>query len=265
MLGIKIFSARKKVFREEKKCEKIRAKKSDFLQGWTNIYRQEIPTVTWWQSRRSQIYKGAASRLRSFFVFLWGMLYLKIWIKILHTWWLHLKFSCSNLTQVVKGVTIVMPITSVEEKAQRRLEVKARNTLIMGIINKHQLKFNYIKDAKQLLEAIEKRFGGNAATKNTQRNLLKQQFEKFSAPSSEMLDQTFDRLQNLVSQLELLVNTANGVSTASTQVNAAFSTNIDNLSDAVIFAFLASQPNSPQLAHEDLEQIHPDDVEEMDF
>ncbi|GJS94624.1 putative ribonuclease H-like domain-containing protein [Tanacetum coccineum] len=45
------------------------------------------------------------------------------------------------------------------------------------------------------------------------------------------------------------VNTANGVSVANTQVNAY---NIDNLSDAVICAFLASQPNNPHLAHEDL-------------
>ncbi|GJT30165.1 ribonuclease H-like domain-containing protein [Tanacetum coccineum] len=61
------------------------------------------------------------------------------------------------------------------------------------------------------------------------------------------------------------VNTAHGVSTASTQVNAANSINIDNLSDAVICAFFASQPNSPQLVHEDLQQIHPDDMEEMDL
>ncbi|GKA79577.1 hypothetical protein Tco_0786173, partial [Tanacetum coccineum] len=75
---------------------------------------------------------------------------------------------------------------------------------MMGIPNEHQLKFNFIKDAKKLLEAVEKRFGRNEATKKTQRNLLKQQYENFTAPSSEMLDQTFDRLQNLVSQLELL-------------------------------------------------------------
>ncbi|GJT17273.1 putative ribonuclease H-like domain-containing protein [Tanacetum coccineum] len=169
----------------------------------------------------------------------------------------------------------------------------------------------------------------------------------FTAPSSEMLDQTFDRLQNLVIQLELLdeklsqedvnqkllrslslewnthaivwrnkaelekismddlynnlkvyepkvkgmsssssstqnmdfvsssnnntsssneaVNAAHGVTTASTQVNTAYSTNIDNLSDVVICSFFASQPNSPQLALEDLQQIHPDDVEEMDL
>ncbi|GKE02239.1 ribonuclease H-like domain-containing protein [Tanacetum coccineum] len=98
----------------------------------------------------------------------------------------------------------MMPITSAEDKAQRRLEVKARSTLMMGIPNEHQLKFNSIKDAKLLLEAIEKRFGGNEATKKTQRNILKQQYENFTAPSSEMLDQTFDRLQKLVSQLELL-------------------------------------------------------------
>ncbi|GJW79337.1 ribonuclease H-like domain-containing protein [Tanacetum coccineum] len=107
-------------------------------------------------------------------------------------------------TVVVEGVEKVMPITSAEDKAQRRLEVKARSTLMMGIHNEHQLKFNSIKDAKLLLEAVEKRFGGNAATKKTQRNLLKQQYENFTAPSSEMLDQTFDRLQKLVSQLELL-------------------------------------------------------------
>ncbi|GJW86544.1 ribonuclease H-like domain-containing protein [Tanacetum coccineum] len=107
-------------------------------------------------------------------------------------------------TQVVEGVTTVMPITSAEDKAQRRLEVKARSTLMMGIPNEHQLKFNSIKDAKQLLEAVEKRFGRNEATKKTQRNLLKQQYENFIAPSSEMLDQTFDRLQKLMSQLELL-------------------------------------------------------------
>ncbi|GKD19726.1 hypothetical protein Tco_1208884, partial [Tanacetum coccineum] len=35
-------------------------------------------------------------------------------------------------------------------------------------------------------------------------NLLKQQYENFTAPSLEMLDQTFDRLQKLMSQLELL-------------------------------------------------------------
>nr|GEV73747.1 retrovirus-related Pol polyprotein from transposon TNT 1-94 [Tanacetum cinerariifolium] len=73
---------------------------------------------------------------------------------------------------------------------------------MIGIPNEHQLKFNSIKDAKKLIEAVKKRFGRNTATKKTQRNLLKQQYENFTAPSSEMLDQTFDRLQNLVNDME---------------------------------------------------------------
>ncbi|GKE41214.1 hypothetical protein Tco_1464619 [Tanacetum coccineum] len=68
-----------------------------------------------------------------------------------------------------------------------------------GIPNEHQLKFNSIKDAKSLLQAVEKRFRGNVATKKTQRNLLKQQYQSFTASSSEVLDQTFDRLQKLIS------------------------------------------------------------------
>nr|GEV04703.1 hypothetical protein [Tanacetum cinerariifolium] len=61
------------------------------------------------------------------------------------------------------------------------------------------------------------------------------------------------------------VNTSHGVSTASIQVNASYSTNIDNLSDVVICSFFDSQPNSPQLVHKDLEQIHLDDMEDMDL
>ncbi|GKB11504.1 hypothetical protein Tco_0845427, partial [Tanacetum coccineum] len=68
-------------------------------------------------------------------------------------------------TTMVEGVMTVMPITTAEEKAQRRLEVKDRSTLMMGVPNEYQLKFNSIKDAKKLLKVVEKRFGGNAATK----------------------------------------------------------------------------------------------------
>ncbi|GJR81369.1 retrovirus-related pol polyprotein from transposon TNT 1-94 [Tanacetum coccineum] len=182
-----------------------------------------------------------------------------------------------------------------------------KTTVVEGV---EKLKFNSIKDAKLLMEAVEKRFGGNAATKKTQRNLLKQQYENFTAPSSEMLDQTFDTeletmsMDDLYNNLKVYepevkgmsssssstqnmafmsssnnnsgsnnevvntaqtVNTAYEVSTASTQVNTANSSNADNLSDAVIYALLASQPNSPQLVTKDLQQIHPNDIEEIDL
>ncbi|GJY29844.1 hypothetical protein Tco_0405611 [Tanacetum coccineum] len=62
-----------------------------------------------------------------------------------------------------------------------------------------------------------------------------------------------------------VVNTAQGVNIASTQGAADSSTTVENLSDAVIYSFFASQPNIPQLGNEDLQQIHPDDLEEMDL
>ncbi|GJS76550.1 ribonuclease H-like domain-containing protein [Tanacetum coccineum] len=102
----------------------------------------------------------------------------KTWIKTHYIWWLHQKCLCSNqngnpppITKVVEGVETIISPTIAEEKAQRRLELKVRSTLLMGIPNEHQLKFNSIKDAKSLL--------------------------------SKVLDQTFDRLQKLISQLEI--------------------------------------------------------------
>ncbi|GJV08371.1 hypothetical protein Tco_1346027 [Tanacetum coccineum] len=63
---------------------------------------------------------------------------------------------------VVEGVEKVIPPTTAKEKAHKRLEVKVRSTLMMGIPNEHQLKFNSIKDAKLLLEAIERGAGESA-------------------------------------------------------------------------------------------------------
>ncbi|GJU52005.1 hypothetical protein Tco_1221560 [Tanacetum coccineum] len=54
------------------------------------------------------------------------------------------------ITKVVEGVETTIAPKSAEEKAQRRLELKARSTLLMSIPNEHQLKFNSIKDAKPL-------------------------------------------------------------------------------------------------------------------
>nr|GFD35938.1 ribonuclease H-like domain-containing protein [Tanacetum cinerariifolium] len=59
--------------------------------------------------------------------------------------------------------------------------------------------FNIHKYAKTLMEAIEKRFGGNTKTKKVQKTLLKQQYENFTGSSSKSLDQIHDRLQKLIS------------------------------------------------------------------
>ncbi|GKD36241.1 ribonuclease H-like domain-containing protein [Tanacetum coccineum] len=94
---------------------------------------------------------------------------------------------------------------SLWEKKSRtmRNEMKARGTLLMALPNKDQLKFHSYKDAKLLMEAIKKRYGGNKESKKVQRTLLKQQYENFAGLTLETMDQTFYRLQKLISQLEI--------------------------------------------------------------
>ncbi|GJV54511.1 hypothetical protein Tco_1450252 [Tanacetum coccineum] len=132
----------------------------------------------------------------------------------------------------------------------------------MALPNEHQLKFNSYKDAKTLMQAIENKFEGNTATKKNQKNLLKQQYENFVASSTEVIKKTYKRLQKLISQLEMH---GEGVNTASTQGVVDNSTTVENMSDVVIYSFFASQPSIPQLDNEDLQQIHPDDLKDMNL
>nr|GEZ01579.1 hypothetical protein [Tanacetum cinerariifolium] len=62
-------------------------------------------------------------------------------------------------TRIVEGVVQPVAPTIAEQKLARKNELKARGTLLMTLPEKHQLKFNSHKDAKTLMEAIEKRFG----------------------------------------------------------------------------------------------------------
>ncbi|GJT14540.1 hypothetical protein Tco_0861582 [Tanacetum coccineum] len=109
--------------------------------------------------------------------------------------------------RTVDGVEKTYPPTTVKEKLARKNKLKARGTLLMALPNEHQLKFNSYKCAKTLMEAIKKRFRGNNELKKTQKILLKQQYKNFNGSSSEGLDQTYDRLKKLISQLEILGET----------------------------------------------------------
>ncbi|GJV94827.1 hypothetical protein Tco_1546404 [Tanacetum coccineum] len=96
-----------------------------------------------------------------------------------------------------------VPVTT-KKKTNKKNDVKARSLLLMALPNEHQLTFSQYTDAKIMFAAIKTRFGGNEATKKTQKTLLKQQYENFSASSTESLDSIFNRLQKIVSRLAIL-------------------------------------------------------------
>nr|GEX69298.1 hypothetical protein [Tanacetum cinerariifolium] len=145
-------------------------------------------------------------------------------------WEVILNGDSSVPTCIVECVVQPVAPTTAEQRLARKNELKAHGTLLMALNDKHQLKFNSHKDAKTLIEAIEKRFG---------------------------LDQIHDRLQKLVSQLEI-----HGVSLSQEDFNLKF---LHSLPFDWKTHTLISQSTSPQLDNEDLKQIDVDDLEEMDL
>nr|GEU59120.1 hypothetical protein [Tanacetum cinerariifolium] len=163
-------------------------------------------------------------------------------------------------TRVVYGVVQpIAPITA-EQRLAKKDEMKARRTLLMALPDKHQLKFNIPKDAKSLIEVIEKRFGGNKETKK----IYEAEVKSSSSTSHNTQNIAFVSSQNTDSTNES-VSVVTSVSAASTKPPASILPNVDNLSDVIIYSFFNSQSNSPQLGNDDLKQINVDDLDEMDL
>ncbi|GJT39850.1 hypothetical protein Tco_0939715, partial [Tanacetum coccineum] len=102
------------------------------------------------------------------------------------------------------STTLIPGLVTTEEKVQKKNDVKARSMLLMALPNEHLMTFNQYKDAKTLFAAIQRRFGGIEATQKTQKTLLNQMYENFSASSTKSLAFVFNRLQKIVSQLAIL-------------------------------------------------------------
>ncbi|GJZ40676.1 ribonuclease H-like domain-containing protein [Tanacetum coccineum] len=200
---------------------------------------------------------------------LWLMRIEQYFLMTDYSLWEVIKNGNKVLKRTVRETKQEYEPTTAKEKQDRRNEMKARGTLLMAIPNKDQLKFHLYKDAKLLMEAIEKMYEGNKESKNVQRTLLKKQYKNFAGSRSSSTSQNPQNVAfvssnstNSNSSTNEADNTTYGVSAAHTQSNP---TSRDNLSDAVICTFLASQPNSPQMLRGDLEQIDLDDLEEMDL
>nr|GEX02240.1 putative ribonuclease H-like domain-containing protein [Tanacetum cinerariifolium] len=155
-------------------------------------------------------------------------------------------------TRVVEGVLQpVAPIT-IKQKLARKNELKARGTLLMALPDKHQLKFNSHKDAKTLMEAIEKRL-----------QKLVSQLEIHGVSLSQE-DVNLKFLRSLPSEWKTF-SAAASVSVVCAKMHVSSLPNVDSLSNVVIYSFFASQSSSPQLYNEDLKHIDVDDLEEMDI
>ncbi|GJT42611.1 hypothetical protein Tco_0951326 [Tanacetum coccineum] len=195
--------------------------------------------------------------------------------------------NAPSITKLVEGVKTVIALSTAEEKAHGRCQVIAeavRRRFWEGVV--------VLKDSEESSKAayLTRRCESEVLKKSVTRmdthtimwrnkpeidtlslddlynnlKIYEPEVKGTSSSSTNTQNVAFESSDNTSSTIRE-VNTAYGVTTASTQATAVNSTTIDNLSDDVICAFFASQQNSPHLDNEDLQQINPGDLEEMNL
>nr|GEX20348.1 reverse transcriptase domain-containing protein [Tanacetum cinerariifolium] len=217
-------------------------------------------------------------------------------ILVIPDWNLPFELMCDASDFAIGVSQPVAPIT-VEQRLARKNELKACGTLLMAFPDKHQLKFNSHKDAKILMEAIEKRFGGNTKTKKIHDRLQKlvSQLEiyrvslsqedvnmKFlrSLPSewkthkliwrnkADLEEQNLDDLINSLKIYKTEVKESSSSGTATQNLAFVSSTSTDSTTDSVSAAASVSAACVKLLASpllNDLKQIDVDNLEEIDL
>nr|GEZ38843.1 hypothetical protein [Tanacetum cinerariifolium] len=163
------------------------------------------------------------------------------------------------------STTLIPGLVTTKEKAQNKNDVKARSMLLMALPNEHLMTFNQYKDAKSLFTAIQTRFSVWRNKPDLDTMSFDDLYNNFKIGKQEVKGTTNSSSSSNSQKMAFVsspsrtneVNAAYRVGTANTQANPA-STQVNkastqvstaNLSDATMYAFLASQPNGSQLAH----------------
>ncbi|GKA01152.1 hypothetical protein Tco_0673817 [Tanacetum coccineum] len=173
---------------------------------------------------------------------LWLMRIEQYFLMTDYSLWEVIKNGNKVLRRTVGTVEQEYEPTTAEEKQDRRNEIKERATLLMALPNKDQLKFHSCQDAKITMEAIAKDNDGIRIPKETLEKSsigiedsclnLEEQASSSTSQNSQMVTFVSNSTNN-TNNTNKANDTAHGVSTTHTQ--------------------------------EDLEQLYPDDLEEMDL
>ncbi|GJY27766.1 hypothetical protein Tco_0403533 [Tanacetum coccineum] len=158
------------------------------------------------------------------------------------------------VAKTVDGKETVIPPTSVEEKAQRRAELKEEELLIKQTYERLQKLISQLEMHGEVIprEDINQKFLRSLSQDWTMHTIVHESEVNGTSSSTINLHNVAFLSSSSTNSATRVVNTAQGVNTASTQGVADSSTTVKNLSDVVIYSFFASQPSTPQLDNEDL-------------
>nr|GEX42209.1 hypothetical protein [Tanacetum cinerariifolium] len=185
-----------------------------------STFHQKVTTVKTNQVNAVKGVKGNLMRIEQYFL----MTDYSLWEVILNGDSLIPK-------RVIDGVIQPVAPTTTEQRLARKNELKARGTLLMALPDKHQLNFNIHKDAKTLMEAIEKRFGRNKETKKPTYRM--ENSYPYWRNTTDLEDQSLDDLFNSLKIYKAEVK--NSSTTSPTTQNIAFvsSQNTDSTNESV--------------------------------
>nr|GEV84779.1 ribonuclease H-like domain-containing protein [Tanacetum cinerariifolium] len=156
-------------------------------------------------------------------------------------------------TRVINGVLQPVAPTTAEQRLARKNKLKARGTLLMALTNKHQLKFNTHKDAKTLMEAIEKSLPFDWRTHTLiWRN------------KTDLEEQSLDDLFNSLKIYKTEVKSSSSASTSTQNLAFVSTSNTDSTNEPVSDAASVSAVNA-KIPISALLNIDVDDLEEMDL
>ncbi|GJR26682.1 ribonuclease H-like domain-containing protein [Tanacetum coccineum] len=194
--------------------------------------------------------------------------------------WVPIPVTTPSETGTSTATKMTVPST-IEEKTCKKNDVKAKSLLLMALPNEHQLTFDQYADAQPIASSSQSL---DSIFNRLQRLVSRLAILGVVTPPEDLnvkflrsLPSEWDThvvvwmskpdFDNIGANSTNNINTVNPkVSTATIKVNTA-STEIctASFSDATVYAFLSTQPKGSQLVHEDLEQLHDDDLEEMDL
>ncbi|GJR06113.1 hypothetical protein Tco_0529097 [Tanacetum coccineum] len=149
-------------------------------------------------------------------------------------------------------------VSTIEEGTKKgRVEGKDRLCL-MDLPNEHQLKFNSYKDAKTLMHAIENKFGVIEQTYERLQKLISPMEMMRNKPEIETL--SLDDLFNNMKAYESEVKWTSSSTTNSHNVSFLSSSSTNSATRAINTALGVNTAST-----QDLQQIHPDDLGEIDL
>nr|GEW20569.1 putative ribonuclease H-like domain-containing protein [Tanacetum cinerariifolium] len=168
-------------------------------------------------------------RIKQYFL----MIYCSLWEVIMNG-------DSPSPTRIINGVVQIIAPTTAEQRLAKKNELKARGTLLMALLDKHQLKFNIHKDSKTLMEAIEK------SKADLEEQILDDLFNNLKIYEAKVkgLSTSSKNTQNIAfvssnntDSTNESVSVVPSVSAASSKAIVSTLPNVDSLSDAVIYSF----------------------------